>query len=522
MPKGSNAIAISKQKTSTEETFLAINSHQPLEGWYSWYEAHLISAEGMNILGGTFPGGICIFHGVNQYLGWAHTVNHADFSDVYALTMHPSDKLKYRYDGEWKTLKEKKYWSWLKLLGPLKIPIRRTIYESVYGPTFETDQGFFSWRYVVGQGLGAAEQWLAMNKATNFNEFKDALERRGIVSNNIVYADYEDNIYYLSNGKLPIRNPNYKWEETVPGDTSATLWSTQYFPLDSLPQVINPASGFVYNTNNTPFSSSAPSDNPLEDEDNITMGYQKTGTENNRSARLLELLLAQDTIDYTTFKTIKYDLYYPTPLRSPNMTNLELILQLNPAEYPEIKDAITLLRKWDRSTHKTNTTAPLFILSLNALIENLKKEERYEVGETIKEADCITAIQTAKNTLLTKFGKLEIPWGELQKHKRDKVTLPLSGGPDVLAAMYSKKQEDGTYKGVAGESYIMLARFGEEGVRLETVNAYGANAEKNHTHHTDQMELFVNQQLKPMSLDWETVRQEADTIYSPLRVSSQQ
>ena len=134
MPKGSNAIAISKQKTSTEETFLAINSHQPLEGWYSWYEAHLISAEGMNILGGTFPGGICIFHGVNQYLGWAHTVNHADFSDVYALTMHPSDKLKYRYDGEWKTLKEKKYWSWLKLLGPLKIPIRRTIYESVYGP----------------------------------------------------------------------------------------------------------------------------------------------------------------------------------------------------------------------------------------------------------------------------------------------------------------------------------------------------------------------------------------------------
>lgn len=518
LPKGSNAIAISRRKTNTAETYLAINSHQPLEGWYSWYEAHLISEEGLNILGGTFPGGICIFHGVNQYLGWAHTVNHADFSDVYQLTMHPSDPLTYRYDGAWQQLKEKKYWAWMKLLGPIKIPIRRTIYESVYGPTFETDQGFFSWRYVVGQGLGAAEQWLAMNKATNFNEFKTALERRGIVSNNIVYADQEDNIYYLSNGKLPIRNPNYKWKDVVPGDTSATLWSTQYFPLDSLPQVKNPASGFVYNTNNTPFSSSAPSDNPVEDEDNITMGYQQTGTENNRSARLLELLLAQDTIDYATFKTIKYDLYYPTPLRSPNMTNLELILQLDPEKHPEIKEAIALLRNWDRSTHKTNTTAPLFILSLNALIENLKEDERYEVGETINEADCIVAIKTAKNTLLTQFGKLEIPWGELQKHTRDKVSLPLSGGPDVLAAMYSKKQEDGTYKGLAGESYIMLARFGEDGVRLETVNAYGTNAEKNHPHHTDQMELFVNQQLKPMGLDWKEVLQNADTIYSPLKV----
>jgi len=75
-PKGSNAIAISNKKTTDGKTYLAINSHQPLEGWYSWYEAHLISDEGLNILGGTFPGGLVIFHGVNEHLGWAHTVNH--------------------------------------------------------------------------------------------------------------------------------------------------------------------------------------------------------------------------------------------------------------------------------------------------------------------------------------------------------------------------------------------------------------------------------------------------------------
>jgi len=61
-PKGSNAFAFSSSKTNDGKTYLAINSHQPLEGWYSWYEAHLASEEGLNIIGGTFAGGISIFH----------------------------------------------------------------------------------------------------------------------------------------------------------------------------------------------------------------------------------------------------------------------------------------------------------------------------------------------------------------------------------------------------------------------------------------------------------------------------
>jgi acyl-homoserine-lactone acylase len=159
VPKGSNAFAISKQKTTDNKTYLAINAHQPLEGWYSWYEAHLNSEEGMNILGGTFAGGICIFHGVNENLGWAHTVNHADFSDVYQLEMHPEKDNFYRFDDEWLPLKEKEYWSWLKLVGPIKIPIKKTIYESKYGPTFKNNEGVFAWRFVVGQSIKMAEQW---------------------------------------------------------------------------------------------------------------------------------------------------------------------------------------------------------------------------------------------------------------------------------------------------------------------------------------------------------------------------
>ncbi|RMG78146.1 MAG: acylase, partial [Bacteroidetes bacterium] len=115
--EGSNAIAVSARKTTDGKTYLAINSHQPLEGLNSWYEAHLCSDEGLNILGATFAGGVTIFLGANEYLGWGHTVNHPDFADIYQLTMHPKKKNMYRFDGQWEKLEPFHTKARLKVLG---------------------------------------------------------------------------------------------------------------------------------------------------------------------------------------------------------------------------------------------------------------------------------------------------------------------------------------------------------------------------------------------------------------------
>ncbi len=518
VPKGSNAIAISRNKTTDNKTYLAINSHQPLEGWYSWYEAHLMSDEGMNILGGTFPGGATIFHGANENLGWAHTVNHADFSDVYQLSMNPDKALQYRFDGEWLTLQTTRYWSWLKLWKFIKIPIRKTIYQSKYGPTFETENGFFSWRYTVNLDIRAAEQWYRMNKAKNLEEFKKALEMQGIPCTNIVYADREDNIFYISNGRIPIRNPQYDWQQVLQGDTSSTLWKTNYYPIDSLPQVLNPQSGYVFNTNNTPFSSSDSLNNPTENELNKLLGYLPTHAENNRSARFLELISEYDSLNYENFKRIKFDQQYPLPLAHPKMKNLELLLQLDASKHPQIADAIQLLQSWDRKNNKENTTAPLFILSLNNLMDSLKAADVYRIGNHITEAQCVAAIEKAVAELKEDYQNIELPLGTLQRHIRGEENIPLGGAPDVLGAMYSKKQENGQYKGTAGESYIELVRFSDKGVEIESINAYGTSAKPNRPHHTDQMQLFAEQRLKKMTLDKEQILAEADTIYAPLKV----
>ncbi len=516
-PKGSNAIAISKNKTTDGKTYLAINSHQPLEGWYSWYEAHLISDEGMNILGGTFPGGMVIFHGVNEHLGWAHTVNHADFSDTYKLTMHPDNALQYEFDGEWLTLEEKHHWAWMKVAGPIKIPIRQTNYASKYGPTFETDDGFYAWRFAVGESIRMGEQWYKMNKATNFKEFYDALKIQGIACLNVVYADKEDNIYFLSNGRLPVRDPNYDWSTVLPGNTSATLWDGNTVSLDSLPQVLNPECGWVFNTNNTPYSASDNQDNFVETALNKTMGFQGVGLENNRSSRFLELINQYDSLSYDDFKRIKYDRQYPSKMILPSATNLEMLMNLDATKYPDIADAINLLSTWDRQTYLGNTSAPLFLLTWKYIDEIRKAEDRAVRGGVLTTEDCITGIRKAKTELLEKYGQLEVEIGEMQRHIRGEVNIPLGGGPDVLAAMYSFEQDNGQYKGVAGDSYIELVRFGPDGVEIESVNAYGSSANEGDEHFTTQMELFAGQKLKKMTLDKEEVLRTAVKVYSPLK-----
>lgn len=519
LPTGSNAIAIANSKTIGDKTFLAINSHQPLEGWYSWYEAHLNSEEGLNILGGTFPGGLTIFHGVNENLGWAQTVNHADFTDVYKLEMDPNKKLHYLLDGKSTKLITKKYWSWMKLLGFIKIPIRRTIYESLYGPTFETDDGFFAWRAVAPLNLRMGEQWFAMNKANNYDDFRKALEIQGIPCTNIVYADREDNIFFISNARLPKRDPSYQWDKVLPGNTSKTLWDeSDNYSIDEIPHVFNPPSGYLFNTNNSPFNATNSSDDYQQSALNQVQGFQHEDIHNNRSRQFQKLIAQYDSLSYQDFKDVKYSTYYPDTMMTPNVINLELLMNQDPNKYPDIADAIKVLNNWDRNTTLDNTGIALFNFTYKELENVIKPQGKFKRDGVINEDDCVKAITASKKYMIDTYGELEVPWGEIQRHIRGDVNIPLPGGPDVLAAMYSIKADNKQIRGVAGESYIALVQFSKDGVEVETVNAFGSSAEPDSPHYTDQMQLFADQKLKPMSLDIDKAFAEADTVYYPLQL----
>ncbi len=141
----------------------------------------------------------------------------------------------------------------IKVLG-IPIKISKKYYRSIFGPTLKNKSGYYSIRTPALFEIRGLEQWWRMNKATSFKEFYDILKMQALPGYNIGYADKNDTIFYISNGLIPKRAEGYNWKEVVPGNTRKTLW-TETYEIEKLPQVIQPESGYFYNTNHTPFKS---------------------------------------------------------------------------------------------------------------------------------------------------------------------------------------------------------------------------------------------------------------------------
>lgn len=508
-PKGSNAIAIHSSRTDSGENFLAINSHQPLEGPVAWYEAHLHSEEGWNILGGLFPGGAMIFHGVNEHLGWAHTVNFPDLLDIFQLEINPENENQYRVDGEWLELEEHRVWLKVKLWDLITIPVPKSVWKSIYGPTLVTEQGAFSIRMGVLDRIGAPEQWWRMNKAENFSEFEEAMSAMQLTSFNTVYADKYDTIFYVSNGLLPVRNEAFDYVNTTPGNTKKSLWSS-YHAFSELPQQLNPSSGYLFNTNHSPFLASGFQDNLNPEKYPKAMNFLRR--DNNRSTRFRELMNDSTRLSYADFKTIKYDGQLPDKLAF--RTNMEALFALDEGQYPEISTQILALKNWDKTSAIESEGAAVFAFQYYYWWEKFEAEGR-SWETTLSEEESVEGLRAARSHFETHFGKEIVPLGDYQKLVRGEKALPLWGIDDVITAMRSLPWENGMRKGVQGESYIMMVRFGDGLPKIETVNVFGASNRPESPHYDDQMELYLRQGLKPMTLDKEKVMKNAKSTYHP-------
>ena len=505
--KGSNTFAFNSTKTKDGSTYLAINTHQPLDGPVSWYEAHLCSEEGTNILGALFAGTPNILIGTNENLAWAHTVNQPDKTDVFALEMHPDKKLQYRVDGTYLKLEEKKAKLRFKLLG-IPLSIKKKFYKSIYGPTLKNKSGFYSVRTPALFEIRALEQWWRMNKAKNFTEFYKVLKMKALPGYNIGYADKNDTIFYISNGLIPKRAKNYDWGSVVPGNTRKTLW-TESYEIEELPQVIQPKSGYFYNANHTPFKSSAEEDNPDPTNFDSNMGFETY--DNNRSTRLKQLIDKYEKLDYDDFKRIKYDRQYPRPYTF-NWMDIHYLELLDAKKYPDIEMLIERLQAWDRKANKNSFGAGTFAVLYDQLRPFYSKIPEPKIFPA---SYIIQALRNTKEYLLKHFNTTDVKLGDYQKLVRGSKELPIFGLPDVITAMSSRPYRDGKVKVVSGESYIELIRFTDKGPEIESVISYGSSDHPDSKHYDDQMEMYANFKTKKMTLNKDSVYKNAKRIYNP-------
>jgi len=508
--EGSNAFAIHANKSTTGENMLVINAHQPIEGATAFYEAHLQSEEGWNILGGLFPGAPLIFHGVTPNLAWAHTVNFQDKIDVFQLQTDKAHPGAYKVDDSWLALEKRR----IKLnIKGLPFPIFKTVYNSIYGPTVATPEGqYFSMRLPALMDAGALQQWYAMNRAENFTGFKKALEQNHLPMFNIMYADNKDTIFYISNGKMPYRNADtaYHWNSTVPGNTMATLW-TKYKPLSELPQQLNPASGYLFNTNHSPFLATDEKYNLDPKKYDVNDGYETY--HNNRSQRAKDLIDPLDKISYTDLKRIKFDRSLPNKILFPYGFTADSMFLVDENKYPALAPIITTLKKWDHAAVAESKGAAIYNIAYYLVPQVMEGRK----NDKLSMQEAVVVYEKIDEYLRKKFGRTDIVLGDLQKLVRGDQSWPQGGMPDVLAAVMSEPYKNGTRKMNSGDAYINIVRFPKDGSlpHIETINTFGASMHKESPHFADQRAMYQEQVLKPMTLDKNTVLKNAERIYHP-------
>jgi penicillin amidase/acyl-homoserine-lactone acylase len=362
--------------------------------------------------------------------------------------------------------------------------------------------GTYALRYAGIGEIRMVEQWYRMDKAQNFDEWLDAMRMMTLPMFNYTYADKEGTIYYLYNALLPLRADGYDWTQYLPGDTSETMW-TEYLALDKLPQIKNPVSGFLQNCNNTPYKTTTGPGNPKPECYSPTFGIEFRMT--NRAVRALELFGSDDSITEEEFYEYKYDMSYSKESYVGDI--IQDILATPPSKDPVVREAVEVLRKWDLRTNPENPNAAVGALTIRpfyrASFKDSKGPEPMEIFAGIA------------HELKETYGRIDVPWGEVNRLRRGNVDLPLGGGPDTIRAIEGKF-ENGRVRAAKGDSYVLFVTWDENGVTSRSINPYGtATLDKSSPHYADQAPLFARLETKPVWFDEDDIRAHLEREYRP-------
>lgn len=501
---GSNAHAVHRARSTDDVTRLNINSHQPWEGPVAWYEAQVVSEEGWNMTGGTFPGAPVILHGHNEHLGWAHTVNAPDVIDVFDLTVDDAHPDAYQLDGAWVPFQS--FDAPLTFdTGLVDVTVKKKVQWSEHGLALERNGRTYAIRHAaMERGVFAAEQWYRMNKAKSLDEWNAAMAIHAIPMFHTVYAD-RDNIQYLYNAKLPLRAAGPDYSKVLAGNRRDVIWQG-YLSFEKLPRLLNPPSGFVQACNSAPWVATAGEGNPNPNDFTDRYGIESVVT--NRTRRSLELFGTSDKVDRALFEKVKWDRKFHPDSEMFTLAVAPALEALGEGANPDEKKAVELLRGWDGEAREDSAAATLGIMTLKALFKDVRSKTDPKL------TDAGEALRDAMAYLKQGFGRVDVPLGEVQRLRRGAVDLPLGGGPELLNAIYTDRV-DGKLVGTQGDSYVLLVEFGANGASSRSIHQYGASSREASKHYNDQAPLFGKRELKPAWRTKEEIRAHLEREYAP-------
>lgn len=531
-PLGSNEWALGPSRTADGTAMLLVNPHQSFFGVERYVEIHLHSDEGLVFSGLTRFGFLLPYMGNNDRLGWTYTDNYADISDLYVETFDdPDEPLAYRY-GEGHRTAER--WTETIRMKTGESTESRTLrfWKTHHGPVVGVDDGGRPLTAKIArlEEGGWFDQLDAMIRARSMEEFRAAIGRLAIPYMNTMYADADGNIGYVYTSAVPRRDPGFAWREPVDGSDPATEWG-EYHPLEDLPQVWNPPSGWLVNTNSSPMVATDPVPYAREDFPPYMIGPEEDNARARSSRRALAGLR---DVSFDAFATAVWDTRLSladslVPVLAAEWERLEALAPgepspagLDPGSRGRVGEAVERLRAWDRvaDVGSVETTWFVFYLERWTAARRQGRSGRWSHLEAL--AATLDGLETA-------HGRDEVPWGEVNRLQRppskdpddfsdELPSLPVGGAPSAAGSVFVFHTGGfGTVTrryGRHGNSFVKVIEFGPS-VRGRSVVVFGESGDPASPHFFDQAPLYAERRFKPAWFTREEVEANAVESYRP-------
>jgi acyl-homoserine-lactone acylase len=494
---GSNAYAIAPERSASGNAMLVQNPHLPWQKEFLFFELHL-NLDGKSMYGSTLVGIPGIAIGFNENLGWTHTNNPIDNADTYELELKDGA---YVLDGEQKEFEEASKIIKIKQDDGTLIDHKITTMKTVHGPVLNsTENKVLALRMVGLDRPDMVLQWWHMINSTSFDEFETALKMAQLPFWNVMYADKKGEIFYLFNGLVPKRSSgdwDY-WNRIIPGGKSTDVW-TEVHPYADLPKVRNPAGGWLQNANDPPWTSTI----PMTLDPNDYPAYMAPQNMPFRPQRAARMMIEDESISFD--ELVEYKL--STHLEFADRILDDLFAAVDESDSEKAKAAKVVLENWDRKADSDSKGMILFYhwarkfkvwqMSNYATAWDFKNPNTTPDGLS-DPARAVQLLEVTATEIETKFGRLDIPWGDYYRINYNGKNLPANGIDGSLGvfrvASPGGADEEHMYVG-AGDSWVGVIEFGNE-VHAKVLLSYGNATQKDSPHNGDQLELFSKKELR--------------------------
>ena len=527
---GSNGIAIAPANTRDGHALLLINPHTT---FFFRSELQMSSDEGLDVYGAVTWGQLFIYQGFNPQIGWMHTSTGAQNIDQFSETIvKRGSRLYYQYGKDLRALQVKQIELRYRTdKGALATKSFRT-YATHRGPVVAQKGEKWISIAMMNTPIAALQQSFLRTKATDLASFRKVARLQANSSNDTVFADSKGEIAMMMPQFMPRRDNQFDYSKPVDGSNPATDWKGLH-SLETLPDILNPTHGWVFNSNDGPYTNAGPDSPRREDFPN----YMDTAGENPRGVHATRLLSARKDFSLESLESAAFDPYLPyfARLIPPVVQAYDALPPAHPLR-AQLKDQIELLRNWNYcwSDHSLATTlAVVWGDSLwDAFVRPEHQDESHGAWDDMADSDPMQKLQklAAASDLLTKeYGNWRVPWGEINRFQRvnddiephfsdakPSIPVPFTSARWGSLASFGAKSYPGTrhYYGTDGNSFVAVVEFGPK-VRAIAVTAGGESGDPHSPHFNDEAIRYARGQLRQVYFYPEDLIGHAERTYRP-------